>query len=244
MKRSNNKLIIILMGLIIVVLVVIICIMGCKLKNLNNQLQNTEKETIQEDETNKQITEEESSEKQEEKKETEEDKRKKAIDELKKCLKDNKWVENNLSIKVSCFGEDITDFSNQKRTFYITKTYDNNMPMIYVFVNDDNALSETIFIVRYVNDKITVENFADEASLHNSHYIIAVANDKLCIEYGHMGYCFYEVYKISSTGEELIDKMEERESMDYKEFDEVESKYNLKTIETELNNSNVDKYVK
>ena len=177
-------------------------------------------------------------------KESTENERTIAIKEIKDALNDEEWVEENLYIETSCFGEKISKKEEQIQTFKVVDLGEKKAPVIVVQTNCEEALTMEIFFVRYNNNKVEVDLLEP---VHNSHVGYEINDDILISEYGQMGSWNYEVYKINEQGQEIIESDEGEilpEEDDYTELNNITEKYDAKPITTKLNKSNISKYVK
>lgn len=186
------------------------------------------------------------------------------IEQIKSNLKDAYWIRNNVMMTKSCFGEAIT--GNQTLNFMkvIGGKY---TPMFLVEAYSENDLSNQVFIVSYQGGRVVVKPFT-KYPLHNSHAGVEVDPNKCIavISYMHMGY-FSETYYDLSSGraKELIEiggddnnssgttyykraaNSSETVSISKSEYDSIHaqySNYKFYPIGTELNDANVNEYVK
>lgn len=186
------------------------------------------------------------------------------IDQIRDNLKDANWIKNNVMMSKSVFGEAIT--GNQTLNFMkvIGGKY---TPMFLVEARSESDMSNQVFIVSYQGGKVVVKPFT-KYPLHNSHAGIEADPNKCIasVSYMHMGY-FSETYYDLSSGraKELIEiggddndasgttyykraaNSSERTSISKSEYDSIlsqYSKYKFYPIGTELNDANINEYVK
>lgn len=189
-----------------------------------------------------------------------------AVEAIKKALKDDEWVKENVMMKESCF-IDVPVEHEQELTFMILKS-NNNIPMIAVCAYSEEDISNQIFIVTYKNGKV-VSNSITEHAMHNSHAGIEIdPNNYIAIQgYGHMGYMYNTYYDIKSGTSTYLDgagyelgntdetyevpqkyyKGKEQTECSESEYNEIISKYSkykFYSIDTELTDSNIDNYIK
>ena len=181
-----------------------------------------------------------------------------ALDNLKKYLKDDNWLKNNVYIQ-SSEDPNNSDLSDQKARFvYLHDPY---ALSVIVIVSSENARMTKTMLVSYGNN-IKVEEIS---SGHIAHSDTVVDRDKnlVVISYTHMGYDERWVYKIQSGQVQFVGGYgvyEDNNTYHIKESktnkkevskEEYEAKKNELNVEhyssqsyTELTNSNIDTYIK
>ena len=183
------------------------------------------------------------------------------IEEIKKCLKDANWVENNVMMKQSVFGENITGTQTLNFMKVIGGKYS---PMFLIEAYSETDLSSQVFIVSYQGGKVVVKPLT-KYPIHMSHGGV-VADPNKCVAvvtYMHMGYFSdtlfdlssgrakqvfgvggsdesgaKEYYKVTSSGNVDITESE------YKSIYSQMDNYKFYPIGTELTDANIDEYVK
>jgi hypothetical protein len=190
-----------------------------------------------------------------------------AIAEIKKCLNDENWVKNNITMKYDCFSQIIDDSKQHKHTFITLSNNANQMPIIVVndMLLDDYGYDTCfqLYVVSFENGKV-ITNPASEYSNHSGHcYMKVDPNNRIMYYvYGHMGNGMTSYSNILYNKFEKVDSFSytynsedvrsEFETEDGREITEdevkkIEEKYkncNFYSIETELNSQNIDTYVK
>jgi len=164
----------------------------------------------------------------------------KGIAELKTALTNYEWVKENLYMHRNVFGEKVFGDEEQYVSFEIINKANNN-PIIVTLA--EGAGSKQISIVRYQDNKVTVENWEPA---HASHCGFEINNDILVANYAHMGTWEYHVYKISNDSTKKIEENSGSigEKEDYTELQKIKNKYSTKLFEKELNSVNIVKYLK
>lgn len=191
---------------------------------------------------------------------------KEAVEAIKTALKDNNWVKENVMMKESCF-VDVPIKSKQDLTFMVLKSQ-NDIPIIAVSANSDEDLSTEVFLVTYKNGKV-IANSITERAMHNGHAGIQIdPNNHIAAQgYAHMGAISDTYYDIKSGSAIYLDnvgavmgntegdyntpekyyKGKTETECTKNEYDEIIAKYKkykFYSIETELTDSNIDKYIK
>ena len=120
----------------------------------------------------------------------------KALKEIKKALKNSKWVNKNLKITKNCFSEKVNSKSKQTLTF--TKIKGKELVLVQNECYDE--LSVQGFLVGYTNGKVTVKTLA-KYPMHAGHSGIGVDSKNAILSTGslHMGYMSDTYYKISDV---------------------------------------------
>ena len=195
-----------------------------------------------------------------------------AITEIKKCLKDEQWLRNNIYIqKDETFGFEDENISNQEINFLVFKK--SSMPIIAVEATSESARISKISLVTYENENVKAEkidlvhiyhgaNNVDAnkyvtctSNMGNGYYSIelrSVANGdvKLIGEYGYnwsyengSEICKYYIY--DSNNSDNIEKKEvSKEEYDKYKTSLNEEQYSFVKVGTELNGANIDTYIK
>ncbi len=161
--------------------------------------------------------------------------------ELYQKLSDANWVKENLYVKQDGSNKSIDSNFKQELMFTVMSDSENDYPIIIVKTEVEEALAQELFAIKYLNEKITVESLTNGA-VHNSHNIFVASDTKVAVEYGHMGYWKYSLYKFNSGNKALLDE-KEGEMLNpeegYVELQNLEKEYNLKAIETKLTDENL-----
>lgn len=182
----------------------------------------------------------------------------KALKEIKKSLKNQKWVNKNLKMKKNCFGEKINSKAKQTLTFSKIK----GKELVLVQTECYEELSVQGYLVGYYNGKVTVKALS-KYPMHDGHSGIVVVPNKgiVATVYMHQGYEGGTFYKVSdvkfSKKADFIDNEGSGESRVmyqlngkktnktkyYKELSKYVN-YNYEAVTTKLTSKNIDKYVK
>ena len=196
--------------------------------------------------------------------------REKAIEEIKKCLKDKKWVQENVMMKQSCF-ENVPIQYEQKLTF-MTVLGGKYSPMVIVQAYSEKDTSNQAFIVSYQDGNVQ-SNPITEHALHNSHAAVSVDpnNAMAVVNYMHMGYFYNTLYelkngeskeirtvggesKLDENGNEVpfkyfrrIDNSNNTADISEEEYNKLSAefkKYKFYPIGTDVTDDNIDLYIK
>ena len=181
-----------------------------------------------------------------------------ALKAIRKSLKNKKWVNKNLKMTKNCFGDKINSKAKQQICFTKIK----NKELVVVVTYCEEQLSYKTFLVGYYNGKVTVKQFSKYAQhYYHGGVVVDKNNAILCDCYMHMGYESSTYYKLSNlkfsklrsfdTNENtlerptyyLINNKKVNKSKYNKELKKY-NKYKCSTVNTNLTNKNVDKYIK
>lgn len=159
---------------------------------------------------------------------------------LKNALSDKEWVKNNLYSGENVFGDEVlTD--NQELTFLVLADEKNNPVIIVRNYSQDDFLN-ICYKVYFDGDEVLVKNIIGRLA-HPSHEEFSVDMEKGLVisTYMHMGSHIVTSYDVK------MDEIEEKElyscttgKCDYS----YEYEGNLTYILTELNNTNINEYIK
>ena len=195
----------------------------------------------------------------------------KAVTEIRKCLKDDSWLKQNIYItKEEMIGED-ANISDQQINFIICKSY--AKPIIVVETSSENARAHKIDLITYENNNVKVERL-DQGHIYHGGFDIDANKLIVRSSYMHMGtsatmlqsiangnISFIGAYMsaedtINSTIDKVLYKYyiksekdkdfdKEVSENEYKEYKEAlnEKQYNFVTINTKLTAQNIDKYL-
>lgn len=182
----------------------------------------------------------------------------KALKEIKKALKDTKWVNKNLKIKKNVFGEKVSSKSRQQFSFVKIK----GKELVLVNTLCAEEYSTQGFLVGYYNGKVTVKALTKYPG-HCNHGGIVVdeKNGMVGDVYMHQGYETATFYKISDvkftkkaqfqdnieSGEEPVVYMLNGKKVSASKFGKEANKYlkyKYNAITRSLTSKNIDKYVK
>lgn len=196
-----------------------------------------------------------------------------AVTAIKNALKDKKWLKENAMMKESCF-VDTPIKHEQTLTFMVLKNKNGNNPMIAVKASSEEDLSAEVFVVWYENGKVLSNSIRGTAFHINHGDIEIDPNNLIAKDsYIHMGYFgdeYYDIskgksvslnyigYEVTSGGDESEDEVSNyyiaKGNTDTgakvgtkSEYDKINSKYSsykFSSIDTQLNNTNIDKYIK
>ena len=268
---------------IVLMLGVVITITGCGKKNKDAKEYNKENEIAQsnqaENNSNGDIngtkTETQDTDNTVSKNETKQDKKSnetqqvnnEAVNAIKKCLKDENWIKENVSLK---FGNEYPGNQTQKYTFMIMKTKDNNPTVIVKAQTEGEIKDMQAFIVKYKNKKVTaveVDAMYKLASIDDKTDIIADPNNGLVNYYSDLeNGCENMIYDINNetpkqmdiygyyTGGENEGTWFFKEhffravpTISEEEYNSIKAKYDkykFYKITTELTSENIDEYIK
>lgn len=164
-----------------------------------------------------------------------------AIQELKKALTNKAWINENLYLKENIFGEKILESEEQYISFEVIDNENEKAPIIVVQTEVKN--SKQVSIIRYKNDEVNVKKWTTQNGSRTTYEI----KDNILIEcWMAMGDWSYEVYTVDEMSEEQIEAHEGSlvNEEDYTELEKITEKYSTKQISKELNDTNVDRYIK
>lgn len=182
----------------------------------------------------------------------------KALKEIKKALKDTKWVNKNLKIKKNVFGEKVSSKSRQQFSFVKIK----GKELVLVNTLCIEEYSTQAYLVGYYNGKVTVKALTKYPG-HCNHGGIVVdeKNAMLGAVYMHQGYETATFYKISDvkftkkaefqdnieSGEKPVVYVLNGKSVSASKFSKEANKYlkyKYNAVTRNLTSKNIDKYVK
>ena len=190
-----------------------------------------------------------------------------AVNAIKKCLKDENWIKENVSLK---FGNEYPNNQTQKYTFMIMKTKDNNPTVIVKAQTEGKIKDMQAFIVKYKNKKVTaveVDAMYKLSSIDDETDIIADPNNGLVNYYTDLeNGCENMIYDINNetpkqmdiygyyTGGENEGTWFFKElfyravpTISEEEYNSIKAKYDkykFYKITTELTSENIDEYIK
>lgn len=190
-----------------------------------------------------------------------------AVNAIKKCLKDENWIKENVSLK---FGNEYPNNQTQKYTFMIMKTKDNNPTVIVKAQTEGEIKDMQAFIVKYKNKKVTaveVDAMYKLSSIDDETDIIADPNNGLVNYYTDLeNGCENMIYDINNetpkqmdiygyyTGGENEGTWFFKElfyravpTISEEEYNSIKAKYDkykFYKITTELTSENIDEYIK
>ena len=190
-----------------------------------------------------------------------------AVNAIKKCLKDENWIKENVSLK---FGNEYPNNQTQKYTFMIMKTKDNNPTVIVKAQTEGEIKDMQAFIVKYKNKKVTAEEvdaMYKLSSIDDETDIIADPNNGLVNYYTDLeNGCENMIYDINNetpkqmdiygyyTGGENEGTWFFKElfyravpTISEEEYNSIKAKYDkykFYKITTELTSENIDEYIK
>lgn len=182
----------------------------------------------------------------------------KALKEIKKTLKDSKWVNKNLKITKNCFSEKVNSKSKQTLTF--TKITGKELVLVQNACYDE--LSVQGFLVGYTNGKVTVKPIS-KYPMHAGHsgIVVNAKNAIVSTVYLHMGYAGATFYKVSDvkftkkakfydnadSGEKPVTYELNGKKVSASKYSKAlkpYAKYKYTAVTTKLTAKNIDKYVK
>lgn len=177
-----------------------------------------------------------------------------AVTEIKKCLKDKKWLEENVMVTDSN-----GKVAEQKLSFIKLKS-DTDSPLIIIEAFSEKYLHSKVTMVTYLNGKIVLDTLLD----HGQTSVWVDANNRIVKFYRgeYQGEIFYNYMTISGgkvvNSEFVINSLKdnkyyygnlesEQQEGTKETFDNLVAqyeKYNFVEIGTELNYSNIDAFIK
>ena len=164
---------------------------------------------------------------------------KKAAEEISKALKDSQWVKEHVSMKKTCFdenmtGEQVLTFERLNNELVIVQAYS------YDIENDNANFGTQVFLVGYRDGNVKViSKCPQDAPMHPGHGGYAVDIENLILAEGWMnqGCVRSAYYKISELGFEKIDSLNYDSETDFNEaeYREFISRYDTHAIDKTLN---------
>lgn len=189
-----------------------------------------------------------------------------AAAEIRKCLKDEDWIKQNVSIEI---GESYPQNQPQSHKFFVTKDSDGNPLVVVKAIRDDGQNSIQAFMVAYKDGNV--------AASEVSNLVLPTKDTKTTIKIDpdNALVCFYEDLingeqnSIYSVKEGVSSKLDvygfyeggEHEgkwffkeefwrgvpTIEEEEYEIIKDKYTSNTffdVSTELTDANIDKYIK
>jgi hypothetical protein len=101
--------------------------------------------------------------------------------------------------------------------------------------------SKQLSIIRYKNNEVNIEKWDTQNGSRTSYQM---KDNILVVCWLAMGDWSYNVYKIDETSVEKIEADEGKDGESDTELDKITDKYSAKQISKELNDVNIDKYIK
>lgn len=191
---------------------------------------------------------------------------------VKKALKDKEWLEDNVLVQEDENYNDIEDIGTQVVNFIVCKSND-KIPIIVIQVSAEDIRYSKIMLVTYSeSERKVIATKINEGHIYHGAYTVdankcvvnslfmhggseamiyhSVANGKLKFIGGYGTNAEYgdgeEVLKYFIHKESMYDEPEYISKDEYEKYKASlnESQYNFVEIGTELNDANVDKYIK
>ena len=132
-----------------------------------------------------------------------------ALAAIREALKDENWVKENLMMKNTCFGDEISE--NQELTF---KKVGKDKVVVEAFAYDSNDFGVACTIVSYQDGKVVTHSEPSlEAPAHPGHtgYGVNSENEMLASYYMHMGYYMDSYFQINSNNLTILAAFEASE---------------------------------
>lgn len=151
------------------------------------------------------------------------------MEAIKSKLLDEKWVKENVMMKVNCFDEEITH--DQKLTF---EKIADDLVAVQAFAYEEEAdYGVQIFLVGFKDGKVQVVSYPENIPAHPGHEAFALEKEKgiLQTSWEHMGETKFVNYQLSNLAITRMDEMITEDSLQ------------LEPIHIEWNRENVEKYL-
>ena len=145
-----------------------------------------------------------------------------ALTAIRGALKDEEWVNKNLRLQKTCFGEDVVS-GDQELTF---AKFGKDKAVVRVFAYDSDCFGTAVTVVYYKDGKVcTVGNPSVEEPYHPGHsgFSFDFANEAMIAHYMHMGYYAETLYKYQDGAFTMLGNYEWAEMDDQGNFIESES---------------------
>ncbi len=192
-----------------------------------------------------------------------------AITEIKKCLKDEQWLKNNIYIQKNEMIVEDGNILDQEINFLVCKK--SSIPVVVVQASSDNARFTKLLLVTYKNGKVTVEGI-NQGHIYHGDNSVDANKYVVCSSFMHMGDNSITLRSISEGNinflggygyqESYVNENEVTEYYIYDSNEYAQSKkvtqedyekhkkelnveqYNFVSVSTKLTNQNIDKYIK
>lgn len=227
MEKSGKGLII---AIIIVLIVLILCLLYVtgmiNFNDSDNRNEGSSTKTVEKnDKDNKK----------------EEISREEIVSKLKESLNNQEWVQENLYPKVNCFGEEIRNIDHH---FTFTLVQDkNNNPIVVVLEKDDENFILACYRVFYNGEKIIAESITGNTE-HPANVYFKVDKEQGLVLYNwaHMGEYSFISFDIKDKKINVYDRYNCDDDCPY-EY-KGDKTYNPSDISIDLNESNIETYIK
>ena len=166
----------------------------------------------------------------------------KAEEAIKSKLLDKNWLKNNTLIK-SANGNS-NSIEEQDYKFAVIKEQDTKNPVVVLVVTAEKILTQNTFVIRYKNNDVSIEKVSEG---HYQHVDTLTNGEYYATTYEHMNEWAFELLEVSSDDIGVVDRNHGTlgdEDYDYMEVIDFENNNNLKSVITELNETNLNKLLK
>lgn len=176
-----------------------------------------------------------------EKEKKEEISREEIVSKLKESLNDQEWVKENLYAKENCFSEKLGDIEHHL-TFTLVQDNNNN-PIVVVLEKDDDNFILACYRVYYLDGNVVAESITGHVE-HPGHAYFTVDKEQGLVLYNwaHMGEYSFISFDVKKKNIDVYDR--------YNCDDDCPTEYNgdktynPSDISIDLNESNIETYIK
>ena len=166
----------------------------------------------------------------------------KAEEAIKNKLLDKNWLKNNTLIK-SANGNS-NSIEEQDYKFAVIKEQDTKNPVVVLVVTAEKILTKNTFVISYKNNDVNIKKVSEG---HYQHVDTLTNGEYYATTYEHMNEWAFELLEVSSDDIGVVDRNHGTlgdEDYDYMEVIDFENNNNLKSVITELNETNLNKLLK
>ncbi len=166
----------------------------------------------------------------------------KAEEAIKSKLLDKNWLKNNTLIK-SANGNS-NSIEEQDYKFAVIKEQDTKNPVVVLVVTAEKILTKNTFVISYKNNDVNIKKVSEG---HYQHVDTLTNGEYYATTYEHMNEWAFELLEVSSDDIGVVDRNHGTlgdEDYDYMEVIDFENNNNLKSVITELNETNLNKLLK
>ncbi len=261
--------------IIIIIIAIVLIAAGFGGWFMWNSQQNKENETVEQDDnttknntTQNTVTDNKNDNTNKEDEDTTNSNDSKEVAAIKKALKDEEWVKENVSLKD---GNILSENQTQKHTFIVL--YDDaKKPFVIVKALREEGTKKTMqaYVVKYTDNKVVAQEIAKDYTFGNesTNTDIKVETSKMLVNYySYLGKGEeYFIYNIKNANPEFIDIYgyykesldessiyfkehynEEVSTISQSEYNKIKDKYKsaaYNRITIQLTSENIDKYIK
>ena len=166
----------------------------------------------------------------------------KAEEAIKSKLLDKNWLKNNTLIK-SANGNS-NSIEEQDYKFAVIKEQDTKNPVVVLVVTAEKILTKNTFVISYKNNDVNIKKVSEG---HYQHVDTLTNGEYYATTYEHMNEWAFELLEVSSDDIGVVDRNHGTlgdEDYDYMEVIDFENNNNLKSVITELNETNLNRLLK